>query len=120
MAAPIGERDEIRPLRGSDSEGPTIRNVDSPEPSSTTTAEPSSTRWIVAPFLDDLDVPEELLEGLDAALGERLLAPRLLVLRVLAQVAELAGGLDAGHDGRPRDRRQLLVLGAAWRPGRWP
>src|SRR4029453_2104729 len=62
-------------------------------------------------LLDDVHVAQELFEGLDASFGERLLSPGFLVLRVLAEVAKLACGLDAGHDGRPGDRRELLVLG---------
>ena len=111
MAAPMGERAEIRPLRGSDSDGPTIRKVDFPEPSSTTTAGAELDRdGRVAPSSMISTLPEQLLEGLDPALGERLLASSLLVLRVLAQVAQLACGLDAGHDGRSGDGRQLEML----------
>src|SRR3990172_9525656 len=51
-----------------------------------------------------------LLDGLDPTLQEGLLAARLLVLRVLLEVAQLAGGLDAGHDSRPRHGRQLTEL----------
>src|SRR3990172_8817041 len=73
-------------------------------------AEPDAA--LVGAPLDDIDVAQELLDGLDASLQEGLLAARLLVLRVLLEVAQLAGGLDAGHDSRPRHGRQLTELGA--------
>src|SRR3990172_2340001 len=73
-------------------------------------AEPDAA--LVRAPLDDLDVAQELLDGLDPTLQEGLLAARLLVLRVLLEVAQLAGGLDASHDSRPRHGRQLTELGA--------
>jgi hypothetical protein len=66
---------------------------------------------VAAGRLDDLGVPDERLERLDPPLDERLLAARLLVLGVLAEVAVLAGGLDPLDVRRPLDVAEVVELG---------
>ena len=61
--------------------------------------------------IDDHGRPETGLDGLDAALEERLLLTGGVVLRVLLEVAVLLGGPDPGDDLGPPDVGQLGELG---------
>lgn len=54
---------------------------------------------------------EEVLDGPDPALGERLLAAGFVIVRVLLEVPELAGRHDPGDDRRPGHGGQLEQLG---------
>src|SRR5438105_4876303 len=61
-------------------------------------------------FLDQDVVLDDLLELVDPRLHETLLVLGGVVFEVLGEVAELAGGLDLGSDGRAPHADELLVL----------
>ena len=99
----------MSPAAGSDSVEPTM--VSCPARRRPRSAPSSPGRWRCGSGgADDDRRAQAVLELLDAALEERLLVSRGLVVGVLAQVTELAGVLDALHDRRPLDRPQTLEL----------
>ena len=63
-------------------------------------------------LLDEHHVAQEVLDRPDPTLGEGLLAPGLVVVGVLLEVAQLAGGHDPGDDRRAGQRGQLVELSA--------
>ena len=97
---PTGDAALMRPAVGSDSVEPTMVSSPGWPSSSKRTREPRAIDAAWPAGRMTTAVRSAPLELLDAALEEGLLAARRLVVGVLAQVAELAGVLDALDDLR--------------------
>ena len=65
---------------------------------------------VAVAYLDDLGVLDERLELPDAALHLSLLFLGGVVVAVLGEVAELAGGFDLAGDVDPTEGGELFVL----------